>query len=65
MTNINFVLLQWFIYILIYNYAGAVVSGAAIKSEFMSSEQLAEGLQIPFTRKFAKRKLYSSFKDNI
>ena len=64
MVVINTVLLQWFIYVLIYKSADAIVSGCAIKSEIMSSEQLAR-ITIPITRKFEKQKVYSSFKDNI
>ena len=37
-------------------------SGGAIKS--MSNQQLADKLQKPINKKFKKRKLYSSFKDN-
>ena len=31
----------------------------------MSNEKLAEELHRPITRKFGKRKVHSSFKDNI
>ena len=31
----------------------------------MSNQQLADELHIPIIRKFRKRKVYSSFKDNI
>ena len=38
---------------------------SAIKSEIMPTQQLAEELHKPIIRKFEKRKVYSSFKDNI
>ena len=44
--------------------SGGNTSSGAIKSEFMSNQQLAEELHKPILRKFEKRKVYSSFKDN-
>ena len=35
------------------------------KSAIMRNQQLAEELRKPIIRKFEKRKVYSSFKDNI
>ena len=43
----------------------ASISFSAIKSEIKSSKQLAEELHKPIIRKFKKRRVYSSFKDNI
>ena len=58
------VVIQWFI-----NFdkksSGFVASGAGVKSEDMSNQELAEELHKPIIRKFEKRKVYSSFKDNI
>ena len=39
--------------------------GTGIKNEIKENEQLANELHKPITRKFTKRKVYSSFKDNI
>ena len=41
------------------------MSGGAVRSEIMPSQQLAKELQKPIIRKFEKRKVYSSFKDSI
>ena len=38
---------------------------SAIKNEIKQNEQLAEELQKPIIRKFEKRKVHSSFKENI
>ena len=40
-------------------------SRSAIKTEIMSKQQLAEESHKPIIRKFEKRKVYSSVKDNI
>ena len=40
-------------------------SCGAIKSELMSKQQLTDELHKPIIRKFEKRKVYLSFKDNI
>ena len=61
-------LLNWFITVLIKKSSGDAVTHAnksAIKNEIMSNEKLAEELHRPITRKFGKRKVHSSFKDNI
>ena len=60
MMNIKGVLLQWFI-----NFLIKKTSGGAIKNEVISNKELAEELQNSITRKFKKRKVYSSFIDNI
>ena len=39
--------------------------GAGIKNEIKENQQLANELDKPIIRKFKKRKVYSSFKDNI
>ena len=58
--NIKGVLLQWFI-----NFLIKKTSGGAIKNEIISNKELAEELQNSIIRKFKKRKVYSSFIDNI
>ena len=60
MMNIKGVLLQWFI-----NFLIKKTSGGAIKNEIISNKELAEELQNSIIRKFKKRKVYSSFIDNI
>ena len=40
-------------------------SGIAIKNVIAHNQQLAEELHKPIIKKFKKRKVYSSFKDNI
>ena len=50
------------------NFSGSGVTRAnksVFKSEDILNEQLAEELHKPINRKFGKRKVYSSFKDNI
>ena len=39
--------------------------GTGIKNEIKENEQLANELHKPIIRTFRKRKVYSSFKDNI
>ena len=45
--------------------SGANTSGVDNKSGIMSNQQSAEKLHRAIIRKFEKRKVYSSFKDNI
>ena len=45
--------------------SGANTSGGAVKSEIMSNQELSEELHKPIIRKFEKRKVHSSFIDNI
>ena len=59
MLDIKVVLLQCFTTYLIKKNSGGVV-----KSEIMLNQQLAEELHKPNIRKFEKRKVYSSYKDN-
>ena len=40
-------------------------SAGAIKNEIISNKQIAEELHKPIIRKFEKRKVHSSFVDNI
>ena len=56
--NIKEVLLLWFI-----SFFDKKPSGSGIKS--MPNQQLADELHKPIIRKFKKRKVYSSFRDNI
>ena len=39
--------------------------GGGANNEIKQNEQLAEELRKPITKKFEKRKAYSSFEDNI
>ena len=48
---------------MIYKFFDKKSKGAGIKS--MPNQQLANELNKPIIRKFKKRKVYSSFKDNI
>ena len=48
---------------MVYQYFDKKCTGASIKS--MPNEQLANELHKPIIRKFKRRKVYSSFKDNI
>ena len=41
------------------------LSGCVVKSEIILNKKLAEKSHKPIIRKFEKRKVYSSFKDNI
>ena len=60
MIDVNADLLQWFINSLIKKS-----SDRDIKTENVSNKKLAEELHKPITRKFKKRKVHSSFIDNI
>ena len=51
--------------LMVYNFFDKKTSDEAIKSEKMSNKQLAEKLHKPVIRKFNKRKVRSSFIDNI
>ena len=48
---------------MVYDFFGKKSSGSGISNE--SDYQLAEELHKPIIRKFMKRKVYSSFRDNI
>ena len=50
---------------MVYKFFDKKTSGGANKNEIMSNQELAEKLRKPIIRKFEKRKVYSSFKDNI
>ena len=50
---------------LVYKRFHKKTSGGAIKNEIISNKELAEELHKPITRKFEKRKIHSSFVDNI
>ena len=61
-------LLQWFINFLKKKSASPAdkfASRSGVKSEIISNQELAEELHKPIIRKFEKRKVYSSFIDNI
>ena len=52
--------LYWFL-----NFLIKKTFGQAITNEIMFNKELAKKLEKPITRKFKKRKVYSSFIDNI
>ena len=49
---------------MVYKFFDSKVSGSGVKLT-LQNEQLAEELHKPIIRKFEKRKIYSTFKDNI
>ena len=60
MMDINVDFLQWFI-----NFLIKKILVVVFKNENISNKELAEELHKPIIRKFKKRKLHSSFIDNI
>ena len=50
---------------MVYKFFDKKSKGAGIKNEIKQNQQLANELHKPIIRKFKKRKVYSSFKDNI
>ena len=50
---------------MVYNFFNSKSKGAGIKNEIKENQQLVNELHKPIIRKFKKRKVYSSFKDNI
>ena len=50
---------------MVYKFFDKKSKGSSIKSEIKKNQQLANELHKPIIRKFKKRKVYSSFKDNI
>ena len=50
---------------MVYKFFDKKSKGAGVKNEIKQNEQLANELHKPIIRKFKKRKVYSSFKDNI
>ena len=50
---------------MVYKFFDKKSKGAGIKNEIKENQQLANELHKPIVRKFKKRKVYSSFKDNI
>ena len=49
---------------MVYKFFNSKVSGSGVKLT-LQNEQLAEELHKPIIRKFEKRRVYSTFKDNI
>ena len=49
---------------MVYKFFDKKSKGTGIKNEFKENQQLANELHKPIIRKFKKRKVYSSFKDN-
>ena len=60
MMDINVDLLQWCT-----NFMIKKTSGGTVKNENISSIELAEELHKPIIKRFKKRKVHSSFIDNI
>ena len=50
---------------MVYNFFDKKASGSAAKNKNMLDQELAEDLHKPIIRGFEKRKVYSSFIDNI
>ena len=50
---------------MVYTFYDKNTSGSCIKNENMPNKELTEELQKPIIRKFKKRKVYSSFINNI
>ena len=50
---------------MVYNFFLKKTSSSGIKNKIISNKELAEELHKPVTRKFKKRKVQSSFIDNI
>ena len=50
---------------MVYKFFDKKPKGAGIKNEIKENQKLADELHQPIIRKFKKRKVYSSFKDNI
>ena len=50
---------------MVYKFVDKKTSGSGVKNENISNKELAEELHKPITRTFNKRKVHSSFKDNI
>ena len=50
---------------MVYNFFDKKSEGGSFKPASKQNEQLAEELHKPIIRKFEKRKVLSSFKDNI
>ena len=60
MMDVNTYLLQWLI-----SFFDKKTTSRAVKNENMQNKELAEELHKPIIRKFEKRKVHSSFIDNI
>ena len=50
---------------MVYKFFDKKLKGSGIKYEIKENQELANELHKPITRKFKKRKEYSSFKDDI
>ena len=50
---------------MVYKFFDKKSNGSGIKNEIKENQQLANEPHKPIIRKFKKRKVYSSFKDNI
>ena len=50
---------------MVYQFVDKTFKGIGVNNEIKQTEQLAEQLQKPLIKKFKRRKLFPSFKDNI
>ena len=50
---------------MVYKFLDKITSGSGIKNKIISNKELPEELHKPIIRKFKKRKVHSSFIDNI
>ena len=50
---------------MVYKFLDKETSGSVIKNENISNKELSEELEKPINRNFNKRKVHSSFIDNI
>ena len=50
---------------MVYKFFDEKSKGSGVATKSMSNQQLANELHKPIIRKFKRRKVYSSFKDNI
>ena len=50
--------------LMVYKFFDKKTSGGAIKNKIKQTKQLVEELHNPIIRKFKRKKVYSSFKDN-
>ena len=50
--------------LMVYKFFDKKTSGGAIKNKIKQKKQLVEELHNPIIRKFKRKKVYSSFKDN-
>ena len=50
---------------MVFKFFDKKISNGTVKNKVISNKELTEELHKPITKKFEKRKLYSTFLDNI